>query len=183
MSIVDRFRRVLGLEPGTLHSVDEQAFEDALELPDGLPEQIRTVEQAALAIFKRHDLPTASVSYLRKGPDAPWEALPNGLTPKQKWALVNAAPEGAGWRYGERSVVGRRHPNEEVRNAATLLSTCDNLKRRLEGHDPVTPQDVADAMLLGTAAGVLMTAAQTLSEPLPPHVPLSFVAIEDDSKD
>lgn len=183
MSIVDRFRRVLGLEPDTLPAVDRQAFEDDLQLPDGLPEQIRTVEHAALAIYQRHNLPSEQISYVRKGPNAPWEALSATLTPEQKWALINQAPQGAGWRYGDRSVVGRHHEVAEVRNAATLLATCDNLQRRLKGREPVTPQDISDAMLLGTAAGVLMTTAQNLSEPAVTHVPLSFVAIDDDSDD
>ncbi|WP_242912285.1 hypothetical protein [Brevundimonas pishanensis] len=182
MSIVERLRRVWGLKPDPAPALGEVEPDDELELPEGLPEQIRTVEQAALAIYQRHGLPTAPVSYLRKGADMPWEPLPEKLTPPEKWALLNSAPRDASWRYGDRAVVGRHHEIAEVRNASTLLATCDSLRRRLEGHEPVSAQDISDAMLLGTAAGVLMTTAHTpLSEHVEPiHVPLTFIAVDDE---
>lgn len=178
MAVIDRLRRALGLTPRPSHAVDS-VLEDELELPDGLPEQIRTVEAAALAIYRQHDLPTEPASYLKRGSDAPWEVLPGALSPAEKWAMIEAAPQGAGWRFGDRSILGRHSPHEEVRNAATLLATCANLRRKLDGDGPVTARDISDAMLLGTAAGVLMTNASR-SVTAEPHTPLIFHAIEDD---
>ncbi|WP_292052309.1 MULTISPECIES: hypothetical protein [unclassified Brevundimonas] len=182
MIVLDRIRKALGFRPASLPADQEDPFEDELQLPDGLPDQIHTVEQAALAIYRRHNLPTDPVSYLKRGPDAPWEVLPAGLTPADKWNMVNAAPAGAGWRFGDRSILGRQSPHEEVRNASTLLATCDQLRRKLSGESPVTAQDIADAMLLGTAAGVLMSGASQVAT-AEPHAPLSFYAVEDEAED
>lgn len=183
MSVLDRIRRSLGLHPGDRHSDGRGWAHDNLQLPEGLPEQLHTVEQAALDIYRRHNLPTQPASYVRRGPDAPWEILPQSLTPQQKWSLIASAPKGAGWRYGDRSVLGRHSPHEEVRNAATLIATCDNLRRRLKGEGPVTAQDIADAMLLGTAAGVLLSAQnRSTAEVQPSRAPLSFHAVEERDK-
>lgn len=179
MGLLDRLRRTLGGAPEVLPAGLED--EERLTLPDGLPEQLRTVETAALDIYRRHGLPCEQASYCRKGPDAPWEVIPGPLSPEQKWQLVQSAPAGAGWRFGDRAAVGRQSPVEEVRNAATLLGTCDTLKRKLAGDGPVTAQDVADAVLLGTAAGVLMAQGAVLSAS-DAHVPLSFVPVEDDEE-
>ena len=82
MDIFDRLRRAVGLDAAP-HAVTP-VEEEILEWPEDLPQQIRTVEEASLEIYRRHGLPTAKGSYYAKGPDAPWAPLPSDLTPEDK---------------------------------------------------------------------------------------------------
>lgn len=151
----------------------------SIALPDGLSEQIQTVESAALEIYRRAGLPTAAGSYVQRGPQASWERLADNLTPTEKWDLLNSAPEGAGWRFVDRASLGRTSEDPDVRRASALLVTCAGLKARLSGELPTSAQDVADALQLGAAASWL---AQIITaSPLDDHQPLTFMPIADQS--
>lgn len=183
MNVLDRLRRAVGLYAGPSQAV-APIEEKTLDWPEDLPMQIQTVEEASLEIYRRHGLPTANGSYYAKGPDAPWAPLPADLTPEDKWTLLQRAPEGQGWRFGERASLGRRSPIEEVRRASTLLQTCDSLRRKLDGKEAVTQSDIADAILLGTASGLILQSRKTTADTMktvPAHTPLHFTTVEDDS--
>lgn len=152
---------------------------EEIALPEGLSDQILTVESAALEIYRRAGLPTRAGSYVQRGPDAPWEPLGDNLGPAEKWDLLNSAPEGAGWRFVDRASLGRTSDDPVVRRASTLLVTCAGLKARLSGELPTSAQDVADALQLGAAAAWLAQIVASLS--LEDHQPLTFVPIADQS--
>ncbi len=178
MGIRDRMRQALGITPRAAPAVIPDDRSHALAWPDGLPRQIRTVQNAALDIYRQNGLPTDAGSYCAKGPDAPWEKLPDGLTPAEKWNLLQAAPEGAGWRFGTRASLGRHSLDEEVRQASSLLQTCDALRQKLESDEAVTASDIADALLLGTASGLLLQTRNTKANG-ETYAPLVFTSIVD----
>lgn len=180
MAIVDRMRKALGLASNAPAAVEPET--EVLSWPDGLPQQIITVEQACLDVYRQHGLPTAAGNYRHKGgPGEDWETLPEGLTPEEKWKLYLEAPEGAGWRFADRAALGKHSDIPEVRRASTLLQACDRVRQRIEGKEPVTPQDLADAVDLGTASGLLLQAMSAAGlEPAPDYQPLVFVPVEDD---
>ena len=152
--------------------------EDLPVLPDSLRSQISTVEAAALAVYARHGLPTDAGGYVRRGAaGTPWEKLPDGLSIEDKWALMEAAPPGSGWRYADRSCLGRQSDIAELRQASLLLSACAGLTARLEGRMPTTPQDVADALQLGATSAMLASAigqGDTGLDSETQHSPLTF---------
>lgn len=145
---------------------DLATWHEAPTLPDGLADRIERVEQAALSLYARHGLPTQAGGYLRRGPDAPWEKLSDTLTPEEKWQLLEQAPPGAGWRFADRSALGRNHPEPRVHRAAILLAACGGLRARLDGHIPTTAQDLADAVQLG-AASAWLTGGETKAPSTP----------------
>lgn len=160
MGMIDRMRQALGrtarAAPAVITDTHPNDLANDLAFPDELPRQIHAVRDASLEIYRQHGLPTASGNYRARGPEAPWERLPDDLSPSQKWALVQDAPEGAGWRFTDRGGLGRHSPVEDVRQAARLLQKCDNLQRKLESNEGITASDIADAMLVGTASGFLL---------------------------
>lgn len=178
MGIRDRMRQALGITPRPEPAVILDEPSNALAWPDDLPRQIGSVQEASLDIYRQHGLPTEAGSYCAKGLDAPWERLPDGLTPTQKWNLLQAAPEGAGWRFGTRASLGRHSPVEEVRHASSLLQTCDELRQKLESDEAVTSGDIANALLLGTASGLLMQARNSKSGG-ETYRPLVFTSVAD----
>lgn len=137
-------------------------LEDAV-LPDGLVDQIQTVEDAALDIYARHGLPLAQGNYVQRGEDAAWEPLADNLTPTEKWDLLEEAPPHAHWRFTDRAGLGRHSAHPEVQRASILLAACSGLRARIDGKHPTTAQDVADALQLGAAAAWLQAAAPTSS--------------------
>lgn len=182
MGLIDRLKQALGKTPEVLPAIEEAPEED-LQWPEDLPQQILTVEEAALEIYRRHGLPTQRGGYRRETPDDEWQKLPDGLTPEEKWKLLDEAPAGSKWRFVTRAGLGRHSGIEEVRRASTLLQACDNLRGRLEGNEAVTPQDLADALNLGTASALLIQARQggNSLEPSPDYKPLIFVRTEEDA--
>lgn len=178
MSIVDRMRQALGLTTRATPAAAYPPLQDHLVWPDDLPRQIVRVQDASLDIYRQHGLPTDAGSYCAKGQDAPWEKLPDGLTPAEKWNLLQAAPEGAGWRFSTRASLGRHSLNEDVRQASSLLQTCDALRQKLESDEAITASDIADALLLGTASGLLLKARNTKAGN-ETYAPLMFTSIVD----
>lgn len=161
--------------------------EEVPQLPEGLDEDIRSVERAALEIYSHHGLPTQAGGYAQRGFEAAWEKLPDDLTPQEKWSLMDEAPEGAGWRFVERSAIGRTHPETEVRRASVLLAACEGLRARLSGRIPTTAQDVVDALQLGAASAWLAGAGSGNHPMASPdaevkgdeRTPLVFFAVSD----
>ncbi|MEN5147148.1 hypothetical protein [Brevundimonas diminuta] len=124
------------------------------EPPDGVDDllaEIGVMETAARQIYARHGLPDQPGHYRRAGEDAPWEKIADRLTPSEKWTIMEAAPEQAGWRFSSLEGIGSRSDVAEVRRAAALLEACRGLRQRLIGDAPITPQDLVDAIRLGAA--------------------------------
>lgn len=160
--------------------------DEALQLPDGLGDDIAAVETAALKIYRRHGLPIGPGGYVQRGPEADWEKLPDDLSPLDKMLLLEDAPKDGHWRFVERSGIGRLSPHTEVRRASVLLTACEGLRARLSGRIPTTAQDVADALQLGAASAWLAgaRAGEPVMETVTAHTPLVFVpASDDDSSD
>ncbi|MEG1451439.1 hypothetical protein [Brevundimonas sp.] len=176
MGIRDRIRLALGISSRAAPAVIPEAPREGLAMPDDLPRQIVRVQEASLDIYHQHGIPTEDGSYCAKGPDAPWEKLPDGLTPAEKWNLLQAAPEGAGWRFGTRASLGRHSLNEDVRQASSLLQTCDALRQKLESDEAITASDIADALLLGTASGLLLKTRNTKADG-ETYAPLVFTSV------
>lgn len=176
MSIVARMRQALGLTARATPAATYSPPQDHLAWPDDLPRQIVRVQEASLDIYRQHGIPTEAGSYCAKGPDASWEKLPDGLTPAEKWNLLQAAPEGAGWRFGTRASLGRHSLNEDVRQASSLLQTCDALRQKLESDEAITASDIADALLLGTASGLLLKSRNTKADG-ETYAPLVFTSV------
>ncbi len=174
-----------GRKEETLPAPDPE--EELPQLPEGLEDDIRSVELAALEIYSRHGLPTQAGGYAQRGLDAPWEKLADDLTPQEKWTLMEEAPEGANWRFVERSGIGRTHPEVIVRRASALLAACEGLRARLTGRLPTTAQDVVDALQLGAASAWLAGAPVSdhplaSTESLPqeePRQPLIFLPVTE----
>ena len=182
MKLVERMKQALGFPSEAAPALEP---EEKLEWPEGLPQQILTVEEAALDIYQRYGLPVEAGNYLRKGPQANWKRLPDDLTPEDKWRMLDEAPQGAGWKFVTRASIGRHSEVEEVRKASTLLMACESLRSRLEGKSPVSHTDIADALNLGTASGLLILARQQAEAlaPSPDYQPLVFMAVGDEGED
>ena len=114
--------------------------------------EIDVIETTALEIYVRHGLPGAIGHYRRDDRQAPWEKLEDALTPEQRWAMVQAAPEGEGRRFASCADLGADSPVAEVRRAAAVLAACRGLRQRLAETTGFTAQDLADAIRLGAAA-------------------------------
>lgn len=182
MGMIDRMRQALGITPPATPAVVSNTRQSDLALPDELPRQIHTVRNASLEIYRQHGLPTERGNYRRRGPSSTWERLSDDLSPSEKWDLVQAAPKAAGWRFSDRSGLGRHSPVEDVRQAASLLQKCDNLHRKLETNEEITSSDIADAMLIGTASGFLLQARASKATGTA-HSPLMFTLVPEDSSD
>ncbi len=155
--------------------------DELFQLPEGLADDIATIEAAALDIYARHGLPVAAGGYVQRGPDAAWEKLPDTLSAPQKMALLDEAPENGQWRFVERSGIGRLSTITEVRRASALLAACEGLRARLTGRMPTTAQDVADALHLGSASAWLLGSGHALPEAgtEQPLAPLTFHSPDD----
>lgn len=173
-------RRWLGGSRGRNTSAPFVDDEDTAVLPDGVAEQIATVEAAALSIYEQYGLPTAAGCYIQRGPDAPWELLPASLTTREKWDLLEEAPPQGKWRFVERSAIGRLSEVTELQRASLLLAACAGLAARLEGKVPTTAQDVADALQLGAATSWLTQASGSsplINDDTEAYTPLSFIPV------
>lgn len=143
-----RFGRSREPSPQRLHDGRSREADGCL----ALGAEIDAIEAAALAIYVRHDLPGEIGHYQRADHQAPWEKLEDALTPEQRWAMVQAAPEGEGRRFASSADLGVDSPVPEVRRAAAILAACRGLRQRLAEAAGFTAQDLADAIQLGAAA-------------------------------
>lgn len=117
-----------------------------------LTAEIDAIETAALAIYVRHGLPGAIGHYQRADAQAPWQKLEDAMTPEQRWALVQAAPQGEGRRFASSADLGADSAVPEVRRAAAVLAACRGVRQRLAEAAGFTAQDLADAIRLGATA-------------------------------
>lgn len=124
------------------------------EPPDGIDDllaELAVMETAARQVYARHGLPDQPGHYRRKGEDTAWEKIADRLSPAEKWAIMEAAPAQAGWRFSSMEAIGARSDIVEVQRAAALLEACRGLRQRLTGDAPISPQDLVDAIRLGAA--------------------------------
>jgi len=178
--MLGEFRRLIGRRRAKASPAPLPDEIEAVALPEGLGEQIEAAQNLALEIYRQHGLPTEDGSYVRRGPHAQWEKLPDNLTPTEKWELLNEAPIKAGWRFVVRAGIGRHSEFEDVQRAAYLLTACDGLADKLKGHSPTTPQDVVEAMQLASATAWLnrASAISAASSPeIEAHKPLTFLPV------
>lgn len=129
----------------------DQAPPDAPDGIDDLLAELTIVEAAARQVYTRHGLPDQPGHYRRTGEDATWEKIADRLSPTEKWALMEAAPAQAGWRFSSLEGIGARSDVAEVRRAAALLEACRGLRQRLTGDALISPRDLVDAIRLGAA--------------------------------
>ncbi|MGX1692677.1 hypothetical protein [Brevundimonas naejangsanensis] len=143
-----RFGRSREPSPQRLHDGRSREADGPL----ALGAEIDAIEAAALEIYVRHDLPGEIGHYQRADRQTPWEKLEETLTPEQRWAMVQAAPESEGRRFASSADLGVDSPVPEVRRAAAVLAACRGLRQRLAEAAGFTAQDLADAIQLGAAA-------------------------------
>ena len=118
---------------------------------DELLPLLQTIEAAASEVYGCHGLPQHPGHYRRSASSPAWESLGDALSPAEKWALINAAPEGERWRYAAYEALGAHSDRPAVRQASALLSACQGLRQRLAQRTAITPQDLADSIRLGEA--------------------------------
>lgn len=128
---------------------DDQTERKAAE--DDLLCLLRAIETAAAEVYGRHGLPQSPGHYRRPADSDAWEPLGDALSPAEKWALINDAPEGARWRYAAHEALGTHSDFPAVRQASALLAACHGLRQRLAQRAAITPQDLADSIRLGEA--------------------------------
>lgn len=63
--------------------------------------------------------------------------------------MIQAAPSEEGWRFASLDGIGARSTIPEIRHASAVLAACRGLRQRLTDAEPITPQDLADAIRLG----------------------------------
>lgn len=133
---------------------DEQAAVPSDALSDGVDSllaEITAIEAAACDVYGRHGLPAQPGQYRRQGETGAWEKLADQLTPAEKWSMIQAAPPEEGWRFASLDGIGARSTIPEIRHASAVLAACRGLRQRLTDAEPITPQDLADAIRLGAA--------------------------------
>ena len=118
---------------------------------ESLLAEVAAIEAAACEVYGRHGLPAQPGQYRRRGDDGVWERLSDRLSPAEKWALIQTAPPEEGWRFASLDGLGARSSVPEVRRAAAVLAACAGLRQRLTEAEPISPQDLADAIRLGAA--------------------------------
>ncbi len=128
---------------------DDQTERKAAE--DDVLGLLRAIETAAAEVYGRHGLPQSPGHYRRPADSNAWEPLGDALSPAEKWALINDAPEGARWRYAAHEALGANSDFPAVRQASALLAACHGLRQRLTQRAAITPQDLADSIRLGEA--------------------------------
>lgn len=144
---------------------------------DDLFALLQAIEAAAGEIYGRHGLPQRPGHYRRSAGSPVWEPLGDALSPTEKWALINAAPEGERWRYAAYEALGAYSDRPAARQASALLAACQGLRQRLTEKAVITPQDLADSIRLGEAWRRLVEDAaydEAMLEPLhflPPDEP------------
>jgi len=111
------------------------------------------IEEAALAAYGAHGLPTHPGQYARSHKGKGWRFLANDLTVEERWALVLAQREGSRWRFGALHDLGSGSDNPEaVRQAAAILKSCHLLQSRLdEARSPDLGEAIEAAIGLGSA--------------------------------
>lgn len=112
-------------------------------------DRLEAIEAGALADYAAHGLPTRRGHY-RKGPRAKsWTWLAADLSPEARWAEVLARPPEKGWRHAALADLGAIDGRGAARLASDRLKAVARLRARLASGDPLTPDDLLDALSLG----------------------------------
>ena len=98
------------------------------------------------------------------------------MSPAEKWALIDASPEGGRWRYAAYEDLGARSAVPAVRQASALLAACQGLRQRLADRAVISAQDLADSIRLGEAWRRLVEEAAHDDASYPP---LKFLPPQD----
>lgn len=144
--------------------------------PDDLLSLLQAIEAAAGAVYGRHGLPQRPGHYRRPADGGSWELLGEALSPAEKWALIDASPEGDRWRYAGYEVLGARSDIPAVRQASALLAASQGLRQRLTDRAVISAQDLADSIRLGEAWRRLVEEA---AHDDASHPPLKFLPPQD----
>jgi hypothetical protein len=146
--MLSRFGRRRDDRGGEQAVVPSDALSDGV---DSLLAEVAAIEATACDVYGRHGLPAQPGQYRRQGENGAWEKLGDQLTPAEKWAMIQAAPSEEGWRFASLDSIGARSTTPEIRHASAVLAACRGLRQRLTDAEPITPQDLADAIRLGAA--------------------------------
>jgi|VirMetMinimDraft_7_1064189.scaffolds.fasta_scaffold03838_6 hypothetical protein len=117
-----------------------------------LDERLSGIEQAALAVYRKHGLPAQAGDY-RRGPRGKrWTFIGDTLTPEERWAEIVERPPEKGWRHARLEDIGAFETTPALVEASRLLVRCRYLRGRLYGLLPGDPaQDLLAAIDLGAA--------------------------------
>tara|TARA_R110002124_G_scaffold143613_1_gene308399 strand:- start:1093 stop:1728 length:636 start_codon:yes stop_codon:yes gene_type:complete len=117
-----------------------------------LDERLSGIEQAALAVYRRHGLPVQAGDY-RRGPRGKrWTFIGDTLSPEERWAAIIERPPEKGWRHARLEDIGGFETAPALVEASRLLVRCRYLRGRLYGLLPGDPaQDLLAAIDLGAA--------------------------------
>ena len=118
---------------------------------DAVLARLAELEAGALRVYAAHDLPTRPGHY-RRGPRAGrWTWLGTDLPPEARWAEVLARPPEKGWRHAALADLGARDGRPGAVAASETLKAVGRLRARLTSGEPLTPEDLLDALTLGPA--------------------------------
>lgn len=128
---------------------DEAA--DRIEAPVAL--KLSEIEAAACAVYVRHGLPNQPGQYALSPKSGQWRFLSADMTVEERWALVLAQREGAGWRFGSLEDLGDGGDSPaDLKRAAQALRACRQIRDRLAGRSEASvADDLALAIDLGAA--------------------------------
>jgi hypothetical protein len=117
-----------------------------------LDERLSGIEQAALALYRRHGLPVQAGDYRRGPRGTRWTFIGDTLTPEDRWAAIIERPPEKGWRHARLEDIGGHETVPALVEASRLLVRCRYLRGRLYGLLPGDPaQDLLAAIDLGAA--------------------------------
>tara|TARA_R110002124_G_scaffold99755_1_gene245950 strand:- start:965 stop:1600 length:636 start_codon:yes stop_codon:yes gene_type:complete len=117
-----------------------------------LDERLAGIEQAALALYRRHGLPVQAGDYRRGPRGRRWTFIGDALTPEERWAAIVERPPEKGWRHARLEDIGGYETTPALIEASRLLVRCRYLRGRLYGLLPGDPaQDLLAAIDLGAA--------------------------------
>ena len=120
---------------------------------DAVLARLAELEAGALRGYAAHDLPTRPGPY-RRGPRAGrWTWLGADLSPEARWAEILVRPPEKGWRHAALADLGARDGRPGAGAASETLKVVGRLRARLTSGEPLTPEDLLDALNLGPTPG------------------------------
>ncbi len=86
------------------------------------------IEATALAIYVAHGLPDLQGHYARNPETGAWTFIAGDLTPRERFAIVEANPPEKGWRFGRLPDLGLQSRDSLLITAGTLLDGVAKLR-------------------------------------------------------
>lgn len=114
-----------------------------------LSDLVAAIEALASHIYAAHGLPSQPGHYRRSEEAEDWSLISQSLSPAEKFDLILAAPQQAGFRYATHDRIGARHESRLVRQASALISAARGVRNRVTTGAPITHQTLADCIRMG----------------------------------